>query len=110
MSSHPVKGKTIHFVFRDGHMAGKTVAHSFHQDGSLDFDMLDESGASSGKKVHVDKYEVAKVRDEVYAVAYLGGSGYTLTTVVDFEAKTLVAFSSNEKELGLQHGKIELPG
>ena len=35
--------------------------------------------------------------NEVYAVAYLGDGGYTLTSVLDFKTKHLTGFASNEK-------------
>jgi hypothetical protein len=37
----------------------------------------------------------------------LGSGGYTLTTVLDFKTKKLVAFSSNEKGVSVQHGTFE---
>jgi len=43
----------------------------------------------------------------VSAVSYLSSAGYTLTAVLDFATKKLVAFSSNEKMLGIQHGTFQ---
>jgi hypothetical protein len=40
-------------------------------------------------------------------VSYRSAAGYTLTTVLDFKTRKLVAFSSNEKMLTLQHGTFE---
>ncbi|HEX7507595.1 MAG TPA: hypothetical protein VF550_12530 [Polyangia bacterium] len=34
-------------------------------------------------------------------------NGYTLTVVLDFETGRLFAFSSNDKEMALQHGAFE---
>ncbi len=53
------------------------------------------------------KYEVVAIRDDVCAVSYLSSAGYTLTTILDFATKKLVAFSSNEKMLGVQRGSFE---
>jgi hypothetical protein len=39
-------------------------------------------------------------------VSYLE-SGYTLTTLLDFKSKKLVAFASNEKGVSAQHGTFE---
>ena len=54
------------------------------------------------------KYQTARVNDDVYAVSYLSGSGYTLTSVLDFVGGTVVSFASNEKELVLQTGTFEV--
>jgi hypothetical protein len=105
MSTHEIRGKKIVFTFKDGPMAGKSVEHAFHEDGSLDFAI---AGGDADKKTHVKKYEAAKTGENVYAVSYLGDSGYTLTTVLDFATNELIAFSSNEKMLLLQHGSFEL--
>ncbi len=99
MSKNPIRGKTLTFEFQDGRMAGKAITHEFHDDGSVDFSM-----AKGSKPTHVDKYEVAKVSDDAYAVSYLGSSGYTLSVVLNFANHHLIAFSSNEKMLQLQHG------
>jgi hypothetical protein len=41
-------------------------------------------------------------------VSYLSNSGYTLTSVLDFVAGTVVSFASNEKELVQQRGMFEV--
>ncbi len=104
MSTHRVRGTTIVFKFSDGPMKAKAFAHVFHEDGSLEFGMP----AGDGKKTHVKKYELAEIGDSVRAVSYLSDAGYTLTTILDFATHRLVAFSSNEKELGVQHGSFEV--
>lgn len=101
-STHPVRGKTLSLTFKDGQMAGKTVEHVFHTDGTLDFFMTDAPETKS----HVDKYEVAKVSDDVYAVSYLGTAGYTLSLVLNFASDHLIAFSSNDKMMQMQHGSF----
>jgi len=54
------------------------------------------------------RYEVARVNDHVYAVSYLARSGYTLTSVLDTRAGTVVSVASNEKELVVQRGTFEV--
>jgi hypothetical protein len=98
-----IRGKKLVFKFEDGPMASKSFEHAFHRDGSLDFGMPGGKGAT-----HVDKYELADVSKDVAAVSYLSDSGYTLTTVLDFGTQRIVAFSSNAKELGVQHGTFEV--
>lgn len=58
------------------------------------------------RKSHVDKYEVAKVSDDVYAVSYLGSAGYTLSLILNFTSDNLIAFSSNDKMMEMQHGSF----
>ena len=100
---NPISGKTIQFTFEDGPMAKKTIAHTFKDDGSLSFKMVgDDKG--EGKGTQVEKYEVATVSPDVVAISYLGSGGYTLTVVMDSKTKKLVAFSSNDKGVSIQHG------
>ena len=101
MGSDPIKGKTFRWTFTDGQMKGKTFDHSFGADGLVKFACTD--GTMKGEA----KYEYARVNAEVYAVSYKVDAGYTLTTILDTESHEIVAFSSNEKELQMQHGTYE---
>jgi hypothetical protein len=105
----PIRGKTLRFTFDDGAMAGKTFEHTFDANGTVVFRMLGGEKKAGEKPDHPPstKYEVTTIRDDVCAVSYLSSAGYTLTTILDFAAKKLVAFSSNEKTLGLQRGSFE---
>ena len=109
-TKNPIGGKTLRFTFTDGQMAGKTFEHSFGADGTLAFRMVGaKNERNEGEKpaapptIH---YEVAPIREDVCAVSYLSPAGYTLTTVLDFATSKLVAFSSNDKTLGVQHGSF----
>lgn len=105
MTSDPVRGKTLRWTFEDGPMAGKGFEHTFHLDGRVSYR---PAGADPGEKPTTEKkYEVAQVNDDVCAVSYLGASGYTLTTVLDFKTGRMSAFASNEKELVVQGGTFE---
>ena len=113
MSKNPIRGKTFSFTFEDGPMAGKSFEHRFDEDGMVTFrpvgDGKPEAGEQKAREPGV-KYEVAVVRDDVCAVSYRSAAGYTLSVVLDFASKTLVAFSSNDKMLALQHGSFrEMP-
>jgi hypothetical protein len=122
MTKDLVRGKTIRFTFIDGPMAKKTAEHVFDEGGLVTYRILgaDREGAAkqatpgAGKHAHDEKpgtkYEVAAIRDDVVAVSYLGASGYTLTTVLDFKTSELAAFSSNETMLLVQHGTFEVVG
>jgi hypothetical protein len=112
MSQDSVRGKVLRFSFDDGPMAKKTFDHRFDENGTVTFEQV-ESGKTGGddkKKAPgnpATKYELATVRDGVCAVSYLSSAGFTLTAVLDFATKKLVAFSSNEKVLGVQHGTFQ---
>ena len=103
MSSDPIRGKTFRWTFTDGQMKGKTFDHTFRSDGKVEFVCTDGTMKGAGK------YEYEKVGNDVYAVSYQVDKGYTLTTILDTSSHKLVAFSSNEKELQMQHGTYEPP-
>jgi hypothetical protein len=106
MHKNAVSGTTLRFTFNDGPMAGKTFEHVFEKDGSVRFRQTDTKGAE-GEGTMVKKYESATIGTDVTAISYLGASGYTLTAVLDWRTKTLVAFSSNDKMHLMQHGTFE---
>jgi len=95
-------------------MAGKSFEHTFASDGTVTWR---EAGADekSTKPPTGEpatrakaKYEVAAINNDVCAVSYLSESGWTLTSVLDFDSGTVVSFASNEKELIPQHGMFEV--
>jgi hypothetical protein len=100
-------------------MAGKTFEHTFGEDGTVTWRETDSRGTKkpppNGQR-KTDKaspetktrYEVAPINEEVFAFSYLARSGYTLTSVLDFGAGTVVSFASNEKELVVQRGTFEV--
>lgn len=49
-----------------------------------------------------------KVADEIYAVSYLAGSGFTLTVVLNFRDRSLVGFPSGAKEWFPVRGTFEV--
>ena len=120
MGLDPVRGKTIRWKYEDGPMAGKRFAHTFGTDGVVAWSEADgRKGATKpttngrpeteGRPADTKaRYEVAPINKDVCAVSYLSGSGFTLTTVLDFSAGTLVSFVSNEKQLVLQRGTFEV--
>jgi hypothetical protein len=119
MESDPVRGKTIRWTYDDGPMAGKTFEHTFGEDGTVTWRETDSRGTKkpppNGQR-KTDKaspetktrYEVAPINEEVFAFSYLARSGYTLTSVLDFGAGTVVSFASDEKELVVQRGTFEV--
>jgi len=112
MADDPIRGRTIRWTYEDGPTKGKTFEHTFGKDGHVSYHMLDgkplgksENGSAKSEN---PKYEVASVTDDVYTVAYLAPSGYTLTSVLDLDAGTIVSIASNEKELVVQRGTFEV--
>lgn len=68
---------------------------------------VDPAGKATTPKEPI-RYQVAPSRDDVCAVSYTS-KGYTLTTILDFESMKLVAFSSDQKMVSIQHGTFETP-
>jgi hypothetical protein len=120
MGFDPVRGKTIQWTYEDGPMAGKSFEHTFGNDGTVTWretggDEKATKPSSNGKHKTGKpatqakaKYEVAAVNSDVWAVSYLSESGFTLTSVLDFDSGTVVSFASNEKELVPQRGMFEV--
>lgn len=115
MENDPIRGKTIRWTYDDGPMAGKSFEHRFGTDGTVAWRETGPqrggtpptNGARKADKAAADakaKYHVAQINDDVYAVSYLSGSGYTLTSILDFAGGTVMSVASNEKELVLQKG------
>ena len=102
--TNPLAGKNILWTFSDGQMANVSFQHSFRED-TVVYQMKD---GKDGKVSMPHHYEVAAVGQDVVAVSYQVPEGLTLTTILDFTAMTLVAFSSNEKVLAMQYGTFKL--
>ncbi len=97
-------GQTIRWTFTDGPMAGATYEHTFHKNGTVDFKSAEEGGKATREK-HA---AVVKVADDIFAVSYLGASGYTLTVILDCAHMTMTGFASNEKEWSQQKGTFDV--
>ena len=97
-------GKTIRWSYADGPMKGKGFEHRFADDGTVTWKGAGDETPSSDSRA---KYEFARITDDVYVFSYLSNHGFTLTTVVDERAGTIVSFASNEKELVVQHGSLD---
>ena len=85
-------------------MKGKPFEHEFTNDGKVSWKAAGDAKPPAESSV---AYQAARITDDVYVVSYLAGSGWTLTTVVDERTGAIVSFASNEKELVVQHGRIE---
>ena len=105
LSNNPVTGNSLRWTFIDGPMAGRSFDHTFSRNGGVVF--REVGSDPNAKPGSADQYQVASLGHDVHAVSYLTGSGNTLTVVLDYKTKKLVAFASNEKSLILQHGTFE---
>jgi hypothetical protein len=99
-------GKTILWTFSEGQMANKSFLHSFANDGTVRYQMM--KGDEAGPMSEPVKCELASVGQNVGVVSYRVDKGYTLTVVLDFTTKKLVAFSSNADRLDMQQGTFEV--
>ena len=116
MGPDPVRGKTIRWTYDDGPMAGKSFEHAFGDDGTVTWretggeEQSTKPPANGKQKTDKPtteakaKYEVAPINDDVCAISYLAQSGFTLTSVLDFDSGTVVSFASNAEKLFIQHG------
>jgi hypothetical protein len=107
-AADPIKGKTIRWTFNDGPSAGTTYEHDFHSDGTVQFRQVDDSKKEVPASSEKVKYGSARVSDDVYAVSYLSSSGFTLTVVLNFADKKMVAFASNDTQWFEQKGTFEV--
>jgi hypothetical protein len=99
-----LKGKTVRWMYRDGPMKGKRFEHHFTNDGTVTWNEAGDEKPSADAQAN---YQFARITDHVYVVSYLSSHGFTLTTVIDEQAGTVVSFASNEKELVVQHGSLD---
>src|SRR5687767_11991839 len=105
MVQNPITGRSLRWSFLDGPMAGKSFDHEFNRNGGVIF--REVGGDPNAKPGSADQYQVASLGQDIHTVAYLSPSGYTLTVVLDYKSRKLVAFASNEKSLMMQNGTFE---
>lgn len=111
-----VRGKTIRLKWSEGPTKGKTHEHVFHEDGTVEWRESDGSekappAGSSQKRPPAKErahYGATKVADEIYAVSYLAGSGFTLTVVLNFRDHSMVGFASGAKDWFPVRGTFEV--
>ncbi|MBV8084447.1 MAG: MoaF N-terminal domain-containing protein [Chloroflexi bacterium] len=108
MSKHNdlVRGKTFRWTFEDGPTKGTTYEHTFGDDGVVRFHAVDgKGGTPTESEAH---YGAATVSEDVCAVSYKGDQGFTLTAVLNFDDKRVVAFASNTEQWFEQQGTFEV--
>jgi hypothetical protein len=111
MKAERIKGMTVRWTFEDGPMAGKTFEHTFAADGTVTWRGVDADARAGQTKAPAKDpaatYRVEPLSHDVLVVSYLGASGYTLTSVLDFKAGRMVAVASNEQQIVIQRGTFE---
>ena len=115
-SADAVRGKTIRFTWTEGPTKGTTHEHVFHDDGTVEWrDTSTQKARSTGAEKSAPakerpKYGAMRVAEDIYAVSYLAGSGYTLTVVLNFLDHRIVGFASGSKEWYPLQGSFEVVG
>ena len=100
-----LRGRTVRWTFRDGPVAGKTYEHAFNDDGSVEYRHV---GAAKGAPTRETECAIVDVTPDVAAISYLAASGYTLTAILNFRTREVVAFASNDKGWYRQDGSFEV--
>jgi hypothetical protein len=100
-----IRGKTIRLAWTEGPTKGSTYEHVFHEDGTVEWHGIEQSGQQKaaqpkGATSEQERAEYAafEVADDIYAVSYLAPSGYTLSIVLNFHNHHMVGFASGAKE------------
>jgi MoaF N-terminal domain len=91
-----LRGVTIRWMFVEPPVAGVKFEHTFREDGTLVWRVLE--GPGKGASGEEKRYATMKIADGVHAVSYLAASGHTLSVVVDFNTGRVVGFASDSKE------------
>lgn len=103
-----VRGKTLRWTFTDGPTKGTTYEHRFGDDGVVHFHAVKADGKSDQQAQAEAHYGAETISEDVCAVSYKGDEGYTLTTVLNFDDKRVVAFASNNEQWFEQKGTFEI--
>jgi hypothetical protein len=106
-----VRGKTIRMTWTAGPTKGTTHEHVFHEDGTVEWHDPDTRTSSGGQAAGAKEkpgYAAVRVADDIYAVSYLAGSGYTLTAVLNFRERTIVGFASSSNDWHAVQGTFQV--
>lgn len=91
-----IRGATIRWMFVEPPVSGMKFEHTFHEDGTLVWRVLEGPGKGASKEEQ--RYATMKIADGIHAVSYLAASGHTLSVVVNFNTRRVVGFGSDNKE------------
>ena len=91
-----LRDATVRWRFVEPPVAGMTFEHTFREDGTLVWRVIDGPGKGAFKEEKL--YATMKIAEGVHVVSYLAASGHTLSVVVDFNTGRVVGFGSDNKE------------
>ena len=101
-----LRGKTLRWTFADGPMAGTPIEHTFHDDGSVTWRILEGQGKGVSKQEK--RYASMKVAENVHTASYLAASGHTLTVVLNLATGRMFGYASDNKEWHPLTGTFEV--
>jgi hypothetical protein len=101
-----LRGKTLRWTFADGPMAGTRVEHTFHDDHSVTWRIME--GQATGVSAHEKRCASMQVAENVHTMSYLAASGHTLTVVLNLATGGVVGFGSNNQEWHAMTGTFEV--
>jgi hypothetical protein len=101
-----LRGKTLRWTFTDAPVAGTLFEHTFHDDGSVVWRILE--GQGKGASAQEKRYATMQVTEDVHTVSYLAASGHTLTVVLNLATGRMFGFGSNNKEWHAMTGTFEV--
>jgi hypothetical protein len=101
-----LRGKTLRWTFTDEPVAGTLFEHTFHEDGSVVWRILE--GQGKGASAQEKRYATMQVTDDVHTVSYLAASGHTLTVVLNLATGRMFGFASNNTEWYALTGTFEV--
>ncbi len=101
-----LRGKTVRWTFTDGPMTGTPIEHTFNDDGTVVWRILD--GPGKGASAQEKQYAAVQVSEDVHAVSYLGKSGHTLTVVLNLATGRMFGFASSNTDWHSMTGTFEI--
>ena len=101
-----LRGKTVRWTFTDGPGAGTLFEHTFHDDDSVVWRVLE--GQGKGASAKEKRYSSVRVSEDVITVSYLAASGHTLTVVLNLATGRMYGFASNDKDWYALTGTFEV--
>ena len=101
-----LRGTTLRWTFTDGPVRGTLFEHTFHDDGTLVWRVLE--GQGKGASANEKRYETMQVSPDVHTVSYLAASGHTLTVVLNLATGRMFGFASNNTDWHPLTGSFEV--
>jgi molybdenum cofactor biosynthesis protein MoaF len=100
-----LRGKTVRWSFADGPTAGMVFEHTFEEDGSVVWRIVEGQGKGASRRE--PRCATVQVSQDVHTVSYLAASGHTLTVVLNLATGRMVGFGSNNTDWSSQSGTFE---